>query len=273
MAESKIEWTDYTFNPWRLDFVLATPSQVCWHGDRLQVKALVTILAISNAVVHVVAQFGMIGERLDMVSLEIASSRVATLLAGIFVSRKNSIAPVLVFNRPAGALIALVLAVTVSVVLLPARRPFAGDDSHLCSRFWRMLLTQPITRTPLGRLAHFAPRFLAHLLALHGRDGDVLSRCPSCLDSLASCHGIRVIPTTIATSAFCGDSVMPRPVDVEVGDRLPLLAFSASFETSGAALLIFSQTQAGTCGCYPLGSFACLRHCDSLLMCDEAIQL
>lgn len=162
MAETKIAWCNYTFNPWRLPLMFLAPAKISFAGDRLEVQTLVTCLAERQTIANIVSKFRMISVSLDMVCLKIAPAVVAAMLAGVFVTLVNSLSPFDVFCRTPVGPVSLMLAVCVGVVRRSASRSCLCNQCDPGSCFRSVFLSQPIAWPTFCGLAHFAAGFLAH---------------------------------------------------------------------------------------------------------------
>lgn len=177
---SKIEWTDHTFNPWRLAgrhrvFL----SSAFRHWDRLQVQSFMAILAERETVGYIVSKIRMIGERLDVVSLEVASPGITAMPTSKLVSRVYGFSPLLVLNGATVAFVSLVFAVAISVMRFTPCRSLSGDSGNYGSRLWGVQLAESVAGTVLCGLAHLSARRFAHLFPLHWRDKSESSFYPS----------------------------------------------------------------------------------------------
>jgi len=158
MAEdSKIEWTDHTFNPWRLTswmrMILASTFS---NWNRLEVNSFVAVPTQREAVRYFKPKGRVISERLDVMGLEVASLSVTAVLAGITVPNINVVSPSLILGRSAVTLVSLVFSVAVGVVIFSACRPLSRDsrDSGFC--LGGVKLSDPVAWPTFRRTAHLA---------------------------------------------------------------------------------------------------------------------
>lgn len=167
-GESKIEWTDSTFNPWSLPETFAS-LQLSRVADavRLEMPQFMAWVAQRHAIGHFVSKLRKFCERLLVVRAEVSSGSVAAVTAGVVVAGEHGIPPFKVLRRSPQAEIPLSLSVNERVVLSASRGALACYRSNPGFRLIGMPLAEPIGWPPLCRLAHLATRLFAHLGALH----------------------------------------------------------------------------------------------------------
>lgn len=168
MTNSKIAWTDHTFNPWLFPQSLTTP-QLASIPDTVWLEMLkfVACMAKGKPIFHYKAQIFVRGKWHDMVGSKVPTLRVFAFLTGIFVAGKNSITPNVILCFATVIKQPLFGSIFPSIMSLSARGSLLGYLANLTAGFLRVLRASPITAPQLGRRAHFRARFNTHLLSLH----------------------------------------------------------------------------------------------------------
>ena len=182
----------------------------CHHSLLGGVFLLVALLAERQSVACVVSKFREIGERLDVMRLEVTSARIVASLAGKAVPEKNIVAPLLVF--PAEPLAATFgkFSVFVGVALRSSFRclphTFGHLSAFLCCAMCSLLLANK-SRQPTHSLSSF------HRVVFTSHGGwSVNSRM------------WRISTRT----TFTGKSIAPTPVGHKLRFIQPFLAFCTS---------------------------------------------
>ncbi|MGF6434357.1 hypothetical protein ABIE91_009577 [Bradyrhizobium elkanii] len=157
MAEnSKIEWTDHTFNP-------------CRSGRWLRVSPKVGLMcegvaanAEGDAVPHIEAQVGVIGKRSDVVGVEITARIVTTMGAGKSIAAINIVAPPLQFRSVAQPTPLNPKTINVSRRVFASHSTLARSFADLLPSFQCVLFPQPVARATFSRRPHLGPAFFRH---------------------------------------------------------------------------------------------------------------
>lgn len=208
---------------------------VAWHAER-------------DPVVEAHPQLGMLGERMNVVRVEVAATIIATPPAREAVAGEYVVAPALVFGGEAFTSSLYRPSVPVGVVSCAshclARRPVRCAD--LGAGFWRSRLA--LVRAGAGiRLAsgsYLGASLVRMRLAFEGRG------------SPPDIHADRDPATT---SALCVEPIAARPVTPEAVACSPLFALSASLLRGEPSLEVVDRHSCHLGGCLE-GSFSCLGH-------------
>jgi len=152
---SKIEWTTHTFNPWSFRVFLVVAS-----------------LTQGNAIRYIKSKLGMISERFDVMSSQVAAAIVSTLLTSKLITHKNIEAPALVITAealiaPFGKLAVFVAVTGFALQYLLGCTQGATNLSSFLKRAW---LPFSWIGLAFACFAHFTPRIWRMLLAFECRD-------------------------------------------------------------------------------------------------------
>lgn len=155
MAEnSKIEWTDHTFNP-----------SGCWLRVAPQFDLMgesVTALAQGYAISSVEPQFWEVGKRPDVMRVEIAARVIPAMGARKIVPAVHVIAPSFQFSRSAKPAPLNSLAIYVSGGVGATHGTLANRRTDLRSCLKRVRLAKPVARASLSCRTHLRPAFVRH---------------------------------------------------------------------------------------------------------------
>ena len=138
--------------------------------NRFAMNLFVAIFAKRQTVFDDVSKRLEIGKRFQVMGVEVSASVVAAMLASVIVSFKYCRSPRLIFRLASIIERSLKTSVRKIVGVLSSRRSFFGYRGNLRPSFGAMLCAGSIASTPFRRLAHFAPRFVAHSFAFHWRN-------------------------------------------------------------------------------------------------------
>jgi len=168
-ANSKIEWTDHT-------------SVRCVDG-------LVTGFAQGHTVGELQTQLWVSGERLDVVRMQVAATRVSAVLACEGVSQHHVVSPALIGVGQAFSQTLNPQSVDVAGGIRAARRPLSCRSADLGPRLQGVRLAGSIAGPRLRSRAHLRAAFLGHRFSLHGRDERCFSLQPCFAHDLAAREG------------------------------------------------------------------------------------
>lgn len=224
MAEnSKIEWTDHTFNPCGSSRWLRVSPEAGL------VRKAVASLAKGNAVPHIKAQFGKLGEWSNVVGVQISAPVVTTVCAGESVAQVDLVSPAFQFGGMAQAAPFNSLAVDISRSFGTTKGLGARFFADFFARFQRQFNPpSPAWFAEMGA-TYLGPRILAVRLALEGARPSLCAF--TCFD-------------TVALEARRGFAIMSRCIASISAAFLPRLAFGAAFQTACQALTEFVNGQA-----------------------------
>lgn len=185
---------------------------------------LMTRSAEGEAVRHLQAQLGMVGETLDVVGVEIAAPRIATPLAGEAVTRENIEPPAFIGLAKSLSAAFGQLPILVGMTGLSALGHGPNRSAYHRPLFRRKNATAQFTRAPLRHQAHRGLGPVSVGATLKDRRAP-LGRDPHLDAGAALASGM--------------SAAAPGSVPIEKSNRLPLAALAAPFEVGRKFLPIF----------------------------------
>ena len=168
-ANSKIEWTDHTFNPLSEKRFTTFGFAEIANAIRLEMFKLVAVMAKGDAVGNFKAKFGKVLVGLDMMGAQVATGGTAALLAGVRIACKNVISPLLVFRRAAKLHIALKSAMRVCIMRFSAWCALACNFTNAPLGLFRVRFAEPIRWAIPCLFAHLPARLFTHFASLFHR--------------------------------------------------------------------------------------------------------
>ena len=165
MAEnSAISWTTHTFNPWRSGSGLRVAP------ERKAVREQMTAFAERDAIPDVEPVIREVGERFDVVRVQVPAGVVSAVDAGEAIALVDVEAPSLQVGGSTNASALDALAVDEAGRLSATKGLLARRGADLSSGLRRVLGAYAIARPCLGGRAHLGAALGRHRLPLHGRD-------------------------------------------------------------------------------------------------------
>ncbi len=166
-----IEWCDHTFNQSEATRGMTQP---------------VAVAAERHAVCYIKSAFWICSKRLDVVSVEIAATRVSAVLAGKPVSCIDVISPALQFLRVAQTKTLMASAINIARRCGAAGCSLARRFADLGARVCRVRLSAAVAWARLGSRAHLGTALLRHFHPLHRRHESRATFQPSFSDDFAT---------------------------------------------------------------------------------------
>nr|WP_244102463.1 hypothetical protein [Burkholderia gladioli] len=186
-------------------------------------------LAKRYSIAHIYSQFGVSGKRQYVMSVQIAPSRVSTMLTCESIAKHHVVSPLLV-------LVGDTLAQALSTFPVPVGRTIRTAKRHLtnCSTDSRALFNRPLRTPLLARLAF--TNSTDSRLGLRGMRSTFESACaPFRADTFL--HSRTTVPTSCQT-------IVPTGIDVKHRNWTPFLATSTSLQARGPTRQILGQIHA-----------------------------
>lgn len=169
MKNSSIGWTHHTFNP-----------------SSFRVRHFVAWSAERDSIAYFEPEFGMRGERHNVMCVEVSACSVAAFLAGEPVTMVDVIPPSFKFQCIPKTKSFVTFPIDISVGFASSRSPLSCDLTYLSPDLDGMLFTNSVARTSLGGLTHFFSTLFGHLFPFHGRDKGKPSFNPSFPNNITS---------------------------------------------------------------------------------------
>lgn len=167
---SKIEWTDSTFNPWLPPKTFAALQlPLVANAFRLEVPKLMARMAERHSVIDVIYQLRKLAHRLFVMSAKVAALVVSAVPTRKSITHENGSSPSDVFGLTPKAQITLELSMPIGVMVFSPCGSLARNSGNPSFGFFGVLLPDPVGRPVLRGNAHLEPRLSTHLGALfHG---------------------------------------------------------------------------------------------------------
>jgi len=197
---------------------------------RLVVNFIMAGFTQRNTVRYLETKIGVIGERFDVMCIQIAAARIATMLTSETIACKNVKSPALVFHRKAEPAPLNSLAIFVVAVCWSARRSLSILTTN-CDALLNCQLSTFQVKVRLTFLGHalFVPCFIGMFMALEGRYA-----APRAFAFLHADTGL----------AAGGQPIPPVAIDVKRGAWLPSFAAVAPLQANVKLRRVLIQSQA-----------------------------